>query len=145
MRIDPSSFLFSSPLCISFSAPHLHFARCIAQTPSPPARRTPCICTTHASAARTLDRVSHHFRDAQPPSRPARKNVLFSALSPHISRRPSRPFFSAPPRAHAYTHTLRARISRFSFFAFTSSPTLHISLSHSELRVKALAFFHSPH
>lgn len=67
----------------------------------------------------------------------AQTGDFFSPL-PHFAhddRRKTSTFTQSALRARTY-----ARLSWFSFFAFTSSPTLHKSLLISALRVKTLSF-----
>ena len=144
MRIDPFSFL--SPPRASFRprSPHGHFIRCSTQLSAPPTRHARGVCTTHASATRTPNGFSRPHANAHASSRPARKNTLCSFLSSHDSRRTPRLSFSAPPRALTRTRAHHARLSQFQKKAFTSSPASCISLLHSGLRVKDLAFFPSP-
>ena len=73
-----------------------------------------------------------------------KKHPLFFPFLPSFSARTPSLVFSTASRACTRTRAHHARLSQFQKKAFTSSPTSHISLLHSELWVKTLLSFPSP-
>lgn len=103
----------------------------------------------HNATHRTRRENAH--RDAHSTASPGNANALRKTWEQ--TRTNGRLFLSPPPlhaRRSSETRTFTlsalrartyARLSRFSFFAFTPSPTLRKSLAISALWVKALLFF----
>ena len=75
---------------------------------------------------------------------PHEKTPSFLSFPPMILGAHPVSRFQHRPLAHVRARARITRASEFQKKAFTSSPTSRISLSHSELWVKTLAFFPSP-
>lgn len=113
----------------------------LGATDSPRAR---CLHNARLSGTHTAWLLSSPRERAHifPPR--TKKHPLFFPFLPWFSVRTPSLVFSTASRARTRTRAQNARLSQFQKKAFTSSPTSHISLSHSELWVKTLLSFPSP-
>ena len=138
MRIDPSSFLFSSPLCISFSAatpafrPRQHAT--LGTTESPRAR---CLHNARLSDTHTGSRLSplQECVSTFPPR--TKKLPLFHSFSPHISALLPPLLFGAASRVRVRAHITRAHQS---VFIFCLHPFTHLAYFTISQRITCEGF-----